>query len=57
MGADRELMQAIASAGGGVFIDVPGGSTIAEMESQLEEAFAQIAAKVPAVKLVFDPDQ
>ena len=27
--ADRDLMKAIAFAGGGVFIDVPGGSTVA----------------------------
>ena len=52
--ADREIMRAIAFAGGGVFINVPGGATIAEMEDQMIEAFSQIAAKVPPAKLVFD---
>ena len=31
-GADRDLMKAIAFAGGGVYIDVPGGSSVEEME-------------------------
>lgn len=52
-GADRDLMQAIAFAGGGIFINVPGGGT-ANMEAQLQEAFSQIAAKVPPGKLVYD---
>lgn len=50
---DRELMEAIAFAGGGVFADVPGGSTVADMEQQLLEAFSKIAAKVPASKLTY----
>ena len=53
-GADRDLMRAIAFAGGGVAISVPGGSTIAEMESQMLEAFGQIAAKVPPAQLVYE---
>lgn len=52
--ADRDLMRAMAHAGGGVFISVPGGSTIAEMESQMLEAFGQIAAKVPPAQLVYE---
>ena len=44
--ADRNLMRAIAYAGGGIFIDVPGGGT-ADMMQQLQEAFSQIAAKAP----------
>lgn len=52
--ADRDLMRAIAFAGGGVFINVPGGATIEAMESQMLEAFSKIAAKVPPAKLVFD---
>ena len=52
--ADRDLMEAIAYAGGGIFISVPGGTTIAEMESQLVEAFRNIASKVPPAKLVFE---
>jgi hypothetical protein len=51
--ADRDLMQAIAYVGGGIFINVPGGGT-ANMEAALLEAFGQIASKVPAAKLVYD---
>ncbi len=53
-GADRDLMEAIAFAGGGIFISVPGGSTVAAMESQLLDAFRFIASKVPPAKLVFE---
>ena len=53
-GADRDIMRAIAFAGDGVFISVPGGSTVAEMEEQMLEAFSEIAAKVPPAKLVFE---
>jgi len=53
-GADPDIMRAIAFAGGGIFIDVPGGSTIAELESQVLDAFDQIASKVPPARLVFD---
>lgn len=52
--ADRDLMRAIAFAGNGVFISVPGGATIAEMEEQMLEAFGEIAAKIPPAKLVFE---
>jgi len=52
--ADRDLMKAIAFAGGGVFIDVPAHSTVEEMEEQLNAAFSQIAAKVPAAQLLYD---
>ncbi len=51
--ADRDLMKAIAFAGSGIFIDVPGGGT-AQMESQLQEAFGEIASKVPPAKLVYE---
>ena len=53
-GADRDLMEAIAFAGGGVFISVPGGTTTSEMESQLVEAFQNVAAKLPPPKLVHE---
>lgn len=53
-GADRELMQAIAFAGGGIYINVPGGSTVAAMESQLLDAFRNIASNVPPAKLVYE---
>ncbi|MCA9232119.1 MAG: VWA domain-containing protein [Planctomycetales bacterium] len=52
--ADRDLMEAIAFAGGGIFISVPGGATVADMESQLIEAFRNIASKVPPAKLVYE---
>ncbi len=51
---DRDLLQAIAFAGGGVFADVPGGSTVAQMEQQLLDAFSQIGAKVPPAQLVYE---
>ncbi len=53
-GADRDLMEAIAFAGGGIFISVPGGATVSEMESQLLDAFRDIASKVPPAKLVYE---
>lgn len=53
-GADRDLMQAIAFAGNGIFINVPGGSTVAELESQLLDAFRNVAAEVPPAKLVYE---
>ena len=52
--ADRDLMKAIAFIGSGVWIDIPGGSTVSQMESQVLAAFNQIAAKVPPAKLVYD---
>ncbi|GAA4432002.1 vWA domain-containing protein [Bremerella cremea] len=55
--ADRQLMTAIAGACGGIHIAVPGGSTIAELEAQMLEAFQQIAAKVPPPQLVYDLTQ
>lgn len=53
-GADRNLMKAIAFAGGGVFIDVPVHSTIQQVEEQLSAAFSQIAAKVPPAQLMYE---
>ncbi|MCA9260493.1 MAG: VWA domain-containing protein, partial [Planctomycetales bacterium] len=52
-GADRDLMRAIAFAGGGKYIDVPGGAQITDVQAQLVDAFRQIAAKVPPPKLVY----
>ncbi len=51
--ADKDLMKAIAFAGKGVYVDVPGGSTIASFQSQMLAAFSQIAAKVPPAQLVY----
>ena len=53
-GADRDLMRAIAFAGGGIYIDVPGGSTISALEGQLLDAFRNIASQVPPAKLVYE---
>ncbi|MCH2119206.1 MAG: VWA domain-containing protein [Pirellulales bacterium] len=53
-GADRELMEAIAFAGSGLFISVPGGTSIMEMEEQVLEAFSVIASHLPPPKLVYD---
>jgi Flp pilus assembly protein TadG len=52
--ADTALLKAIAFAGHGIFIDVPGGSTIAAMKQQMLDAFSQIAAKVPPAQLIYD---
>lgn len=52
--ADKGLMDAIAFAGNGIHLNVPGGSTVAEMEDQMLAAFREIAANVPPPKLVFD---
>ena len=54
-GADRDLMRAISFAGGGIYIDVPGGTTAAAMQSQLNDAFRTIGSKVPVPKLVYSP--
>ncbi|QDU80689.1 von Willebrand factor type A domain protein [Polystyrenella longa] len=49
--ADRDFMKAIAFAGDGIWVDVPGGTTVAAMEEQMLQAFARIAANVPPPKL------
>lgn len=53
-GADRNLMEAIAFAGNGVWINVPGGTSVQAMEAEILEAFAQIASIIPPPKLIFD---
>ncbi len=50
--ADRDLMRAIAHLAGGHFIDVPGGASVADMESEVEQAFHRIASFVPPAKLM-----
>lgn len=49
--ADRDLMRAIAFIGRGHWIDVPGGTTIEEMEDEARQAFSKIAADVPPARL------
>jgi hypothetical protein len=53
-GADTDLLQAIAFIGGGIYVEVPGGTSIPQMESELLEAFGQIASKLPPPKLIYD---
>jgi hypothetical protein len=55
--ADRDLMKAIAWISDGIWIDVPGGASVAEMESQMLEAFAKVAANVPPAKLAPQDDE
>ncbi|WP_437204703.1 pilus assembly protein TadG-related protein [Planctomicrobium sp. SH664] len=52
--ADAELLKAIAWLGNGVFINVPGGSSVSDMTEQVEAAFTKIAAFVPPAKLLND---
>jgi Flp pilus assembly protein TadG len=55
MDADRELLEAIAFLGGGTYIDVPGGSSVSDMEEQILEGFHKIASQVPPAKLITTP--
>jgi len=50
--ADRDLLRAVAWLGGGEFINVPGGASVAEMEAQLLVAFQRIASMVPPARLL-----
>ena len=52
--ADRDLMKALAFVGKGTWIDVPGGSTVAEMQEQMLSALSQIAGRVPPPMLICD---
>ena len=54
--ADTDLMFAIAFAGKGVYLHVPGGTTVAEMEEEMLDAFANVASNVPPPKLVYEVD-
>ena len=50
--ADRNLMKAVAWLGKGYWLDVPAGSTIAMMSTQMQDVFAKIASAVPPARLV-----
>ena len=50
--ANTELMKAIAWIGRGIYIEVPGGTSVEEMEEDVHEAFRRIAAFVPPAKLL-----
>jgi hypothetical protein len=49
---DRDLMQAVAHLGRGIFIDVPSGSSVSQMEEDVREAFNRIASFVPPATLL-----
>ena len=55
-GADWKMMKALATYGGGMFIHVPGGTSIENFEANLLQKFSVLAAMVPPAKLM-DPDQ
>ncbi|MBM4075317.1 MAG: VWA domain-containing protein, partial [Planctomycetes bacterium] len=46
-GADTSLLQQVADVTGGIHFNVPGGSSIAAVRSQLQEVFRQIASSRP----------
>jgi len=50
--ADTDLLKAIAWMGGGINLNIPGGTSAAEMEAKLLIAFQQIASMVPPAKLL-----
>ena len=52
--ADRGLMRALASMGGGVYIEVPGETTTDQMSALLREKFNLLAGNVPAAKLLHE---
>ena len=54
--ADTDLMFAIAFAGKGVYLHVPGGTTVAQMEDEMMDAFGNVATHVPPPKLVYTPE-
>lgn len=55
-GAERDFMEAVAHLGGGEYIDVPGGTSVAEMEAELKEAFVKIAGLMPPPRLLVEAD-
>jgi Flp pilus assembly protein TadG len=50
--ADRDLMKAVAWLGKGYWLDVPAGTTVADMSDQMRTVFAKIASAVPPARLV-----
>ncbi|MFO0919539.1 MAG: hypothetical protein U0872_14665, partial [Planctomycetaceae bacterium] len=49
--ADRNLLKAVAWLGNGYYIEVPGGTDIAQKEADVKAAFAKIASAVPPARL------
>lgn len=52
-GADTSLMQQVADMTGGVHFNVPGGSSISQVQAQLQNVFREIATSRP-LKLISD---
>jgi hypothetical protein len=52
--ADRDLLKAIAFVGNGTYIEIPGGSSVSQMEAEVRAAFEEIATKLPPPRLVYD---
>jgi hypothetical protein len=52
LNADVPFMEALAFMGSGISINIPGDTSVAQMQQDLLDAFSKIAAKVPAPKLV-----
>ena len=50
--ADRDLLKAVAFLGDGYWIDIPGGLSASDMETELKDAFTKIAAAVPPARIV-----
>ncbi|HMP78104.1 MAG TPA: pilus assembly protein TadG-related protein [Pirellulaceae bacterium] len=55
-GADTELMRAVAFLGRGIYIEVPGGQSVSDLEDDVKEAFNRIASFVPPAQLMSDED-
>jgi Flp pilus assembly protein TadG len=53
--ADKALLEAIAFVGGGVYLEIPGGTSVSQMQQDVLDAFRQIAAKLPPPRLVQIP--
>jgi Flp pilus assembly protein TadG len=53
---DRDLMRAIAYLGRGIFIDIPSGTSVGEMEAEVREAFNRIASFVPPATLLSEEE-
>lgn len=52
--ADNDLMQAVATIGGGLYIEIQGDSTSEQMAETLREKFNLLAGNVPPAKLLFE---
>jgi len=50
--ADGSLMEAIAHAGRGIWVNVPGGTSVGDVQDDVIEAFRKIAGQVPPPSLI-----